>query len=87
MQLRTAAQPGAAAVPFKVYTAFRYAPPLTEDALLQMKADGVQRAIAFSQYPQFSCTTTGSSLNHLWRESFRLGLDTQFKWSLIDRCE
>ena len=71
--------------PFKVYTAFRYAPPLTEDTLLRMKADGVTRAIAFSQYPQFSCTTTGSSLNHLWREAIRLRLDGAFQWSLIDR--
>ena len=33
----------------------------------QMKADGVRRAIAFSQYPQWSCTTAGSSMNDLWR--------------------
>ena len=48
-------------------------------------ADGVTRAVAFSQYPHFSCTTTGSSLNHLWRESLRLGLDASVEWSLIDR--
>lgn len=71
--------------PFKHYTLFRYAPPLTHTVLERMKADGVQRAIAFSQYPQFSCTTTGSSLNHLWRESIRLNCENAFKWSLIDR--
>eukprot|EP01138_Halocafeteria_seosinensis_P009123 gb/GECG01009324.1/.p1 GENE.gb/GECG01009324.1/~~gb/GECG01009324.1/.p1 ORF type:complete len:394 (+),score=24.75 gb/GECG01009324.1/:1-1182(+) len=71
--------------PHKHYVAFRYAPPLSEDALMQMKEDGVERAIAFSQYPQYSCTTTGSSLNHLWREVERLGLENQFKWSVIDR--
>ena len=71
--------------PMRVYTAFRYAPPLTEEALLRMKADGVQRAVAFSQYPQYSCTTTGSSLNHLWRECLRLGLEGSFQWSVIDR--
>jgi hypothetical protein len=27
----------------------RYADPLTEETLLQMKADGVKRAVAFSQ--------------------------------------
>lgn len=27
--------------------------------------DGVERAIAFSQYPQYSCTTSGSSINAL----------------------
>jgi protoporphyrin/coproporphyrin ferrochelatase len=70
---------------FKFYTCFRYAPPLTEDCLQQMAEDGIERAVAFSQYPHFSCTTTGSSLNHLWRESIRLGLEKTFKWSLIDR--
>ena len=70
---------------FKAYIAFRYAPPLTAAALEAMAADGVTRAIAFSQYPHFSCTTTGSSMNHLWRESMRLGLENRFKWSLIDR--
>lgn len=43
------------------------------------------RAVAFSQYPQFSCTTTGSSLNHLWRELHRLDLQHEFDWSVIDR--
>ena len=71
--------------PVKAYTAFRYAPPLTHDALEAMRADGVERAVAFSQYPQWSCTTAGSSLNHLWRESLRLGLGSAFRWSIIDR--
>lgn len=70
---------------FRHYVAFRYAPPLTEEVLLRMKADGVTRAVAFSQFPQFSCTTAGSSMNHLWRESIRLGLEGSFKWSVIDR--
>ncbi len=37
------------------------------------------------QYPHFSCTTTGSSLNHLWRELDRLDLTSRFQWSIIDR--
>lgn len=71
--------------PHKAYTAFRYADPLTDAALLEMKKDGVERAIAFSQFPQWSCTTTGSSLNELWREVKRLGLENTFSWSIIDR--
>merc|ERR1711871_129039 len=71
--------------PHKFYVAFRYANPLTEQALTQMKEDGVTRAVAFSQYPQFSCTTTGSSLNHLWRELRRLDMGDDFTWSVIDR--
>jgi len=71
--------------PHKAYIAFRYAKPLTEEALLQMAVDGVERAVAFTQYPQWSCTTTGSSLNELWRELSRLGLEKRFSWSVIDR--
>ncbi len=71
--------------PHKFYVAFRYIQPKCEDALAQMKADGVRRAVAFTQYQQFSCATTGSSLNELWRAAGRLGLENEFHWSVIDR--
>lgn len=53
--------------PHKPYVMFRYAEPLTETCLDEMRRDGVKRAIAFTQYPQYSCSTTGSSLNELMR--------------------
>ncbi|KAJ9124317.1 hypothetical protein QFC22_001117 [Naganishia vaughanmartiniae] len=56
-----------ASAPHKPYVMFRYAEPLTETCLEEMKRDGVERAIAFTQYPQYSCSTTGSSLNELMR--------------------
>jgi ferrochelatase len=71
--------------PHRCYVAFRYIEPKSEDALRAMRADGVRRAIAFTQYPQFSCSTTGSSLNELWRAAHRLGLHDAFEWSIIDR--
>ncbi|CAG8512109.1 4380_t:CDS:2 [Cetraspora pellucida] len=71
--------------PHKVYIAFRYAPPLTEDTIIQMKKDGVKRAIAFTQYPQYSCSTTGSSLNELWRKSEIIDPESSITWSIIDR--
>lgn len=71
--------------PHKFYIAFRYTAPFADDALRAMAADGVERAIAFTQYPQWSCTTTGSSLNDLWRAVARTGLSGRFEWSLIDR--
>lgn len=71
--------------PHKSYVAFRYADPLTKEALEKMKEDGVERAVAFSQFPQWSCTTTGSSLNELWRDLRTLKLESAFKWSIIDR--
>ncbi len=71
--------------PHRFYVAFRYTDPTSEDALKQMHDDGVKRAIAFTQYPQFSCSTTGSSLNELWRAAKRLQLHEAFEWSVIDR--
>ncbi|KAL2169276.1 hypothetical protein VTG60DRAFT_6279 [Thermothelomyces hinnuleus] len=85
--------------PHKPYVAFRYANPLTEDMYRQMLADGFGngrggRAVAFTQYPQYSCSTTGSSLNELWKWRQRLegkaalrndGTDGTIKWSVIDR--
>eukprot|EP01099_Mayorella_cantabrigiensis_P005641 TRINITY_DN4580_c0_g1_i1.p1 TRINITY_DN4580_c0_g1~~TRINITY_DN4580_c0_g1_i1.p1 ORF type:complete len:376 (-),score=94.27 TRINITY_DN4580_c0_g1_i1:63-1157(-) len=71
--------------PHKYYIAFRYINPLTEETLRQMKEDGVTRAVGFTQYPQFSCSTTGSSFNELWRQTKALNFEKEFQWSLIDR--
>jgi ferrochelatase len=70
--------------PHKPYVAFRYAAPLTEETMERMKADGVTRAVAFSQYPQYSCSTTGSSLNELHR-FIRKDTNHSIQWSVIDR--
>jgi ferrochelatase len=74
-----------ATAPHRFYVAFRYTHPTSDDALRLMHSDGIERAVAFTQYPQFSCSTTGSSLNELWRASSRTGLRDAFEWSLIDR--
>ncbi|KAI8390968.1 ferrochelatase [Radiomyces spectabilis] len=71
--------------PHKHYIAFRYVEPYTDTALQQMKEDGVKRAVVFTQYPQYSCSTTGSSLNELQRGIDRAGLTDQIQWSIIDR--
>jgi ferrochelatase len=86
--------------PHKPYVAFRYANPLTEEMYNRLLADGFGggkggRAVAFTQYPQYSCSTTGSSLNELWKWRQRLegktagskvnGSDGTIDWSVIDR--
>lgn len=86
--------------PHKPYVAFRYADPLTEEMYQKLLDDGFGggrggRAVAFTQYPQYSCSTTGSSLNELWKWRQRLegrpardgGLDPKglIQWSVIDR--
>lgn len=78
--------------PHMPYVAFRYANPLTGDVYAKLLADGFGRrgrVVAFSQYPQYSCGTTGSSLNELYRWMQKLeGQDTsssKINWSVIDR--
>ncbi|CAI8026534.1 Ferrochelatase, mitochondrial [Geodia barretti] len=72
--------------PHKYYIGFRYAHPLTEDALDQMISDGIGRAVAFSQYQQYSCSTSGSSLNQVYRHLSKVGaLSGPMQWSIIDR--
>lgn len=73
--------------PHRAYVAFRYARPLTEDCLEEMTRDGVTRAVAFTQYPQYSCSTTGSSLNELYRQLVKKSETEQraINWSVIDR--
>jgi ferrochelatase len=71
--------------PHRPYVAFRYAAPLTEDTFLQLQRDGIRRAVAFTQYPQYSCSTTGSSLNELWRLSKKYDREGRIEWSVIDR--
>lgn len=71
--------------PHKPYVAFRYAKPLTEDMLEQMKADGVRRAVAFSQYPQWSASTSSSSVHELYRQTQIHDPERTIEWTLIDR--
>ncbi|VDP87099.1 unnamed protein product [Echinostoma caproni] len=68
---------------------------------LPAQSDGVERAVAFSQYPHFSCTTSGSSFNAIARhytstQGTFTGVETvepptlsggtkKTIWSLIDR--
>lgn len=49
----------------KVYVGMRYWKPFTEDAVEQIKRDGVTQLIVLPLYPQFSISTSGSSLRLL----------------------
>ncbi|KKA29926.1 hypothetical protein TD95_001464 [Thielaviopsis punctulata] len=86
--------------PHKPYVAFRYAAPLTEEMYQKLFDDGFGqgrggRAVAFTQYPQYSCSTTGSSLNELWKwrqklegkdaDGNRVETPGSIEWSVIDR--
>ncbi|XP_058473725.1 ferrochelatase, mitochondrial [Solea solea] len=71
--------------PHKFYIGFRYVHPLTEEAIEEMEKDGVERAVAFTQYPQYSCSTTGSSLNAIYRHYSNRDDRPKMRWSVIDR--
>merc|ERR1719400_1545299 len=79
--------------PHKPYVAFRYARPLTEEALQAVEEDGVEHVVAFSQYPQYSCTTSGSSMHAIYRwyqQNYPLKTPGPrspdgVTWSVIDR--
>jgi protoporphyrin/coproporphyrin ferrochelatase len=46
----------------KVYIAMRYWRPFTEDAIDAIEKDGIERVVLLPLYPQFSKSTTGSSI-------------------------
>ncbi|KAF9612052.1 hypothetical protein IFM89_037971 [Coptis chinensis] len=52
-------------VPAKVYVGMRYWHPFTEEAIEQIKRDGITKPVVLPLYPQFSISTSGSSLRLL----------------------
>lgn len=71
--------------PHKHYVAFRYVQPFTEDAFNQMENDGVKRVVLFSQYPQYSCATSGSSFNAIYKFYKKRPFPSDIRVSIIDR--
>ncbi|MFQ5605273.1 MAG: ferrochelatase [bacterium] len=53
-------------VQFKVYVAMRYWKPDSEETARQMQREGVDKVALLPLYPQYSKTTTGSSLIYWW---------------------
>jgi protoporphyrin/coproporphyrin ferrochelatase len=51
--------------PHKFYPCFRYCSPLSQEAIAQAQNDKAERIVAFTQYPHYSCATTGNSLREL----------------------
>lgn len=55
----------AKSVPAKVYVGMRYWHPFTEEAIEEIKRDGITKLVVLPLYPQFSISTSGSSLRLL----------------------
>ncbi|MEA5463280.1 ferrochelatase [Leptothoe sp. PORK10 BA2] len=54
----------------KIYIGMRYWYPFTEEAVAQIKQDGIEELVILPLYPQFSISTSGSSfrlLDKLWQ--------------------
>ena len=54
-----------------IYIGMRYWYPFTEEAVAQVKRDGIERLVVLPLYPQFSISTSGSSfrlLEKIWTE-------------------
>ncbi|KAF0290055.1 Ferrochelatase, mitochondrial [Amphibalanus amphitrite] len=71
--------------PHKHYVAFRYVSPLTEETVPEVVASGAKRVVLFSQYPQYSCATAGSSINALHQYCQQHPLPPDVRLSVIDR--
>ncbi|XP_011011647.1 PREDICTED: ferrochelatase-2, chloroplastic-like isoform X3 [Populus euphratica] len=54
-------------VPARVYVGMRYWHPFTEEAIQQIKRDRITKLVVLPLYPQFSISTSGSSLRLLER--------------------
>ncbi|MEM8677057.1 MAG: ferrochelatase [Cyanobacteria bacterium P01_G01_bin.67] len=53
----------------KIYVGMRYWHPFTEEAIAQIKNDGIKEVVVLPLYPQFSISTSGSSfrvLEEMW---------------------
>ena len=60
----------------RVIVAMRYWHPLTEEAVAQVARGGFRLLVLLPLYPQYSKTTTGSSLNEWQRHMARAGKDS-----------
>lgn len=71
----------------RTYIAMRYWHPLTEETIEVLKREGIQRVILVPLYPQYSKTTTGSSVNEWNRILDRIGADQLRADVIHDYCE
>jgi len=60
---------------FKVYIGMRYWRPFTEDVVAEIFRDGIRKLVGLSLYPQYSVTTSGSSLSQFREVSSRYDME------------
>ncbi len=60
---------------FKVYIGMRYWRPFTEEVVEQISRDGIKKVIGLSLYPQYSVTTSGSSISRFRKAASRHNME------------
>jgi ferrochelatase len=60
---------------FKVYIGMRYWRPFAEDVVAEIFRDGIRKLVGLSLYPQYSVTTSGSSLSQFREVSSRYDME------------
>ena len=69
-----------------VHYAMRYTPPFTDEVIEKLKADGVTHVYLVPMYPQYSTTTTLSSLEDFYENAKKLELEAKIYdvWRYFD---
>jgi ferrochelatase len=71
----------------RVFVAMRYWHPMTGEALRSLREEGINRVVLLPLYPQYSRTTTGSSVNE-WNRALRRGGVGDLSFETVDEyCE
>jgi protoporphyrin/coproporphyrin ferrochelatase len=60
---------------FRVYIGMRYWHPFVEDVMMEIFRDGIRKLVGLSLYPQYSVTTSGSSLSQFKEVSSRYDME------------
>lgn len=75
---------------FKTYQVMRYTPPFSKEVIKQMKEDGITEVLLFPLYPQYSTTTTKSSIEDFMeyaKEDFKVDIiETFYKNDSFNEC-
>ncbi|MDY0192796.1 MAG: ferrochelatase [Aliarcobacter butzleri] len=75
---------------YKTYQVMRYTPPFAKEIVSQMKKDGIKEVLLLPLYPQYSTTTTKSSLEDFIKfakNSFSISsIETFYKNDKFNQC-
>lgn len=75
---------------YKTYQVMRYTPPFAKEIISQMKKDGIKEVLLLPLYPQYSTTTTKSSLEDFIKfakNSFNISsIETFYKNDKFNEC-